>query len=61
MFEGNEMRVLGESIHHYQNSVEPFEFRQGFNEIHGDILPRPLWNGQWLEQPPGRVHSVLAF
>ena len=57
--ERNEMRVLGEAIHHGEHQRFATGTRKPLHKIHRDVRPDRAWHFQWLQQP-GRM-KVLSF
>jgi hypothetical protein len=55
--QSDEMRVLGEVIHHGEYNVFPIHAWQSLHEIHGDVHPHHLWQRQRLEQT-GRLQLL---
>jgi hypothetical protein len=48
---GNEMSILGQTIHDDPYGVIPcLSMRQPNYEIHSDFFPFPFWDPQWLQQ-----------
>ena len=57
---GQQMVLLGESVYEYADHVEPFGDGEASDEVNGKVLPRLLWNGEWLENAVRSVASRQA-
>lgn len=50
MFEGYEMRCLGEAIDDNQNGGDGVSLRKPRDEIHGEVCPHMGWDRKRLQQ-----------
>ena len=45
-----EVGVAGKLVDHNKNAIELARIRKAINEVHGDYLPRAIWNWERFEQ-----------
>ena len=50
MAQGDEMRHLREAVDHSEDHILPAQTWEALNEVHGDVAPHMIWNGQGLQK-----------
>lgn len=58
--QGNEVSMLGESIHHYQDDTLAIDMQQALNEVHGDVRLDLRWDLEGLEKASRVQHLCLV-
>lgn len=56
----NEDGLFGETVDNHQDGIKAFGVRKGFDEVHGDRIPRTRRNGELLECAVGFVELRLG-